>query len=749
AVVDADTEAGWVSEGRAHPWTVPVRAVPRNVVRQAKWKLIDDELKQVTKWRVTTDDSMTAGEGDVSRNAGIDDDGLGNVDLPVLLRDFGEAVAIVRAVSARMGMTFPARGVERVALWALDSSSACRMLASARTERWQQQFVWADGVHREDRCVFGTKSLVDFFERVSTFVLAVAKYRIAEYDEVHPYDGCRRQWRAARKAAGLSDECTFADIYIDDGFGLTCVGPDEDIAQTGGFTASLERATFLMTRRLYRGGKLVEKRKERVKPRQIKVRARSAAAREFCLAVRWWRETLAGGVSVPLAPKLVFQHIGEAGCLFVFTNAAREDGTGFGGFMVITEGVRGEPMFLYVEQGWPAESLGRLQRDEWSMPAGEMFGAAMIMSAVAGLLAKLHEAAADRMKSVYAPKSKDTLNTALRSFARFAMQCPERVLFREKGDISERQAAAWNEWTFILYAMWLAGRPSRQTKHPVRARTTESYISLIKGYLRFEYDFELPERAPRLSRLLKAMKDEDPLAGVRKKRKALRRRHLRSMWRKLSWVGDTSVTAVNEHALLATAWQVLARGGELAPTCGSWDALRCPSRSYHVGRRGTRDAVLWLRPLKKKGAGVQPKVPQLIAEYDGQGSDAYAALRRMERYEADRERTPLFRKMAGGRMVHMSVRDMRACVQKRMLALGYEKVSEWGAHSCRIGGATDLMATGQATQLLLQAKGRWASDVGKIYARMTRNEQIAASKLMQSARGRDLEELLPGFVQPA
>lgn len=98
----------------------------------------------------------------------------------------------------------------------------------------------------------------------------------------------------------------------------------------------------------------------------------------------------------------------------------------------------------------------------------------------AGLLAKLHEAAADRMSSVNAPKSRDTLNTALRSFARFVMQCPERVLFREKGDISERQAATCNEWIFILYAMWLAGRPSKQTKHPVRARTTESYISLIK-----------------------------------------------------------------------------------------------------------------------------------------------------------------------------------------------------------------------------------------------------------------------------
>ena len=75
------------------------------------------------------------------------------------------------------------------------------------------------------------------------------------------------------------------------------------------------------------------------------------------------------------------------------------------------------------------------------------------------------------------------------------------------------------------------------------------------------------------------------------------------------------------------------------------------------------------------------------------------------------------------------------------------KRSEWGAHSARIGGATDLAATGESSPVLLQAKGRWASDIGRIYARMTRRSQLAASRLMQEARGRDLEELLPGFTQ--
>ena len=74
---------------------------------------------------------------------------------------------------------------------------------------------------------------------------------------------------------------------------------------------------------------------------------------------------------------------------------------------------------------------------------------------------------------------------------------------------------------------------------------------------------------------------------------------------------------------------------------------------------------------------------------------------------------------------------------------------QFGAHSFRIGGATDLVATGQLSELLLQAKGRWQSDIGRIYARMTRRAHLAASELMHSARGRDLEELLPAFTQAA
>lgn len=119
--------------------------------------------------------------------------------------------------------------------------------------------------------------------------------------------------------------------------------------------------------------------------------------------------------------------------------------------------------------------------------------------------------------------------------------------------------------------------------------------------------------------------------------------------------------------------------------------------------------------------------------------------------------TPLFRrwpKRARGASIsaaprHISVHMMRALVRRRMRALGETDLDQWGAHSCRIGGATDLGSSRGASPLLLQARGRWASDIGKIYNRMTRQTLLSASKMMYGApKGRDLEEIFPDFAQP-
>ena len=163
-----------------------------------------------------------------------------------------------------------------------------------------------------------------------------------------------------------------------------------------------------------------------------------------------------------------------------------------------------------------------------------------------------------------------------------------------------------------------------------------------------------------------------------------------------------------------------------------------------------------MRPLKKKGDESSAPVPQYFQEHDGKGSDAFAALERLVRLdpvpENKRATTPLFRQFAkrGKRGVQHAMSSAQFRESVRDVACGVLRMGkrrQWGGHSPRIGGATDLASTGKCSPVLLQAKGRWGSDIGRIYARMTRRSQLAASKLMQSAKGRDIEELIPNFVQ--
>ena len=116
---------------------------------------------------------------------------------------------------------------------------------------------------------------------------------------------------------------------------------------------------------------------------------------------------------------------------------------------------------------------------------------------------------------------------------------------------------------------------------------------------------------------------------------------------------------------------------------------------------------VWLRPIKKTNGQLGDKVPLLFAEGDGGGDDAYTALRRMARidpHEAGKGgATPLFR--TGRRP--MTVESLRRTARRMWAAAGQE--GRVGAHSFRIGGATDLADQG-ASPALLQAKGRWATD---------------------------------------
>ena len=331
----------------------------------------------------------------------------------------------------------------------------------------------------------------------------------------------------------------------------------------------------------------------------------------------------------------------------------------------------------------------------------------------------------------------------MRAFARFARRVPGRELFKHPTFAGDLRAQAHNEWTLCLWALFEEERISEKTGKRIKASTIEQRISLFKGLVSHRYGFQIAGEAPRLKSLVRAMRAKDPLEGYRKKRRALRHRHLAKLWRTQKAVRARDFLRLNRWAALVTSRHILARGGELGTVMRN-------DLTFRTDARGRRYAVVMLRPLKKKGLQ-QPKVPQIIAEFDqGEGADTYAALRRLTEadiwaFRGDWDTTPLFRVKPG---TAMSTAHYRAAVREAAKLLGFDP-AHFGAHSTRIGGASDLAGTGRASQLLLQAKGRWSSDIGRIYARMTRKAQIAVSDLMYSCKGRDLEERMPDFVQPA
>lgn len=306
-----------------------------------------------------------------------------------------------------------------------------------------------------------------------------------------------------------------------------------------------------------------------------------------------------------------------------------------------------------------------------------------------------------------------------------------------RGDL---EAEAWNEWTLLLWAWHEAQLTSERTGTKLKASSIQQRISLVKGLLSHRYGFQLAGEAPRLKSLLSRMRERDPREGTRRKRRGLRRRHLRKLWHAQSSVRARSFAALNQWAATTTAWHVLARGGELA-------SVRRSDLQFGADGRGRRFACVWLRPLKKRRGQSTPKVPQYILEQPGEEWEPYAALRRLADapiWEGVGD-TWLFRATPSS---PMTTGKFRALMKRYASFLGIPP-KEVGAHSPRVGGATDLASTGQSSELLLQAKGRWQSDIGRIYARMTRRMHLAASALMHRAHGRDLEELLPNFSQAA
>ena len=76
--------------------------------------------------------------------------------------------------------------------------------------------------------------MVGLFQRISTFVLAVASRRIEEYEACHPLprDVQERLSKRAEKLGRQEWRAHFEMVYLDDTSGLTLKEKDEEICET-------------------------------------------------------------------------------------------------------------------------------------------------------------------------------------------------------------------------------------------------------------------------------------------------------------------------------------------------------------------------------------------------------------------------------------------------------------------------------------------------------------------------------------
>ena len=134
-------------------------------------------------------------------------------------------------------------------------------------------------------------------------------------------------------------------------------------------------------------------------------------------------------------------------------------------------------------------------------------------------LEQLESGARERMLDAFMPKSKGNVRSAAKKFAFFMHTYPTLGLFRRATPF-DPDATAHNEWILILFAHWLCSVPSRKTGRPLKGASIASYVSTVKGLMSHVYKFDITHDPQRLRRVVKDIRDKDPLA-MRKKRRRI------------------------------------------------------------------------------------------------------------------------------------------------------------------------------------------------------------------------------------
>ena len=360
------------------------------------------------------------------------------------------------------------------------------------------------------------------------------------------------------------------------------------------------------------------------------------------------------------------------------------------------------------------------------------------------MLAEIESLAHLIVGQAYSDASKPAVRSAMRLWVTFEelFQDERPKMMREEqslgGAAVSLEAALHNEMSLLYFGATLA-------EADYAPSTIETTMSLVKTQLNVIYGFALLPNAPvRLPRFLKAIRKRRK--GSRKKRVGWRALHIRKLRGIIGPPKGFHPTL--QDVVLCVASEGLLRSCEVAKAKGkAFDPGAQPTLEdleFDTDEEGAQFARLWIYPAKQSKR-VQ-KVPVLFPKGDGV-TDGFSALKRYMTYRKGttmpaEKQTPLFLFEDGEAINRNWIYNL---VRSAAATIGLDP-NGFGSHSCRIGGATDLLATG-AQPTDIQVQGRWSSMMWQIYVTCCQQKVLSASKRSRMCVDRDFEEIYPTFTR--
>ena len=342
----------------------------------------------------------------------------------------------------------------------------------------------------------------------------------------------------------------------------------------------------------------------------------------------------------------------------------------------------------------------------------------------------------------YADSSQTVIRSAMSGWGKFSRAYPERSMLSTPAFAGDLDASIHNEMSLMMCGAWFL-------ENGLQPSTISTYLSLIRTNLGAHLGWRLtcPLAELRLPRFIRGLRRQK--LRVRRRRVGWRSHHHRQL-REASGT-PLSPLALAQDAILTATRQGLLRPCEAAVSSGAFD----PSVHLTVGDVEyftEHDGYLILTILPAKKPPGQPKDEPVLYPSGDRVVDFYSACARMLDDRRTRapggvldQSAPLFLNPTTGRA--FSTTELRALYRGVARAIGLDP-RDLGAHSGRIGGATDLFASG-VPPVAIQIAGRWDSDIWAIYARRCVAQSPGYSRAAADCVDVDLEEIIPSYSQPA